>query len=114
GTVCVCFLFQAEDGIRDWSVTGVQTCALPISMRQILASDHSRRSAAARTVSRCCCLRSRRYWPSCRRGTVEPVVWSGITHHPYRSEERRVGKERRSPSAPCALSKEPDHTDSAE
>src|SRR5262249_59017159 len=22
--------FQAEDGIRDWSVTGVQTCALPI------------------------------------------------------------------------------------
>src|SRR5258706_5793144 len=28
----VCFFFfQAEDGIRDWSVTGVQTCALPIS-----------------------------------------------------------------------------------
>src|SRR5258706_360036 len=26
---CV-FFFQAEDGIRDWSVTGVQTCALPI------------------------------------------------------------------------------------
>ena len=25
-----CFFFQAEDGIRDWSVTGVQTCALPI------------------------------------------------------------------------------------
>src|SRR5258706_4223542 len=25
------FLFQAEDGIRDWSVTGVQTCALSIS-----------------------------------------------------------------------------------
>src|SRR5437016_8914203 len=24
------FLFQAADGIRDWSVTGVQTCALPI------------------------------------------------------------------------------------
>src|SRR5262249_58928811 len=30
----VCFFFfQAEDGIRDWSVTGVQTCALPISAR---------------------------------------------------------------------------------
>src|SRR5262249_59091141 len=31
--VCLFFLFfffQAEDGIRDWSVTGVQTCALPI------------------------------------------------------------------------------------
>src|SRR5262249_58933210 len=27
------FFFQAEDGIRDWSVTGVQTCALPISRR---------------------------------------------------------------------------------
>ena len=30
--VVVVFFFQAEDGIRDWSVTGVQTCALPISM----------------------------------------------------------------------------------
>src|SRR5258706_3198424 len=29
-----CFFFQAEDGIRDWSVTGVQTCALPISYRE--------------------------------------------------------------------------------
>src|SRR5262249_60030896 len=28
-----CFFFQAEDGIRDWSVTGVQTCALPIYPR---------------------------------------------------------------------------------
>src|SRR5690606_39792980 len=31
-SVCsfVCFFFQAEDGIRDFHVTGVQTCALPI------------------------------------------------------------------------------------
>src|SRR5258706_6166739 len=28
------FLFQAEDGIRDWSVTGVQTCAFRISSRR--------------------------------------------------------------------------------
>src|SRR5207248_4753502 len=28
---CVFFFFQAEDGIRDRTVTGVQTCALPIS-----------------------------------------------------------------------------------
>src|SRR3712207_9366605 len=28
--LCVCFFFQAEDGIRDIGVTGVQTCALPI------------------------------------------------------------------------------------
>src|SRR5699024_11387506 len=27
---CLCFFFQAEDGIRDRNVTGVQTCALPI------------------------------------------------------------------------------------
>src|SRR2546430_17129659 len=31
GMICVsCFFFQAEDGIRDLTVTGVQTCALPI------------------------------------------------------------------------------------
>src|SRR5256886_5328448 len=29
--ICVCFFFQAEDGIRDLTVTGVQTCALPIA-----------------------------------------------------------------------------------
>src|SRR5215475_4084365 len=31
-----CFLFQAEDGIRDFHVTGVQTCALPISPVQVI------------------------------------------------------------------------------
>src|SRR5690606_41004318 len=30
---CLSFFFQAEDGIRDFHVTGVQTCALPISER---------------------------------------------------------------------------------
>src|SRR5262249_59610328 len=29
------FFLQAEDGIRDWSVTGVQTCALPISFANV-------------------------------------------------------------------------------
>src|SRR5256885_8756441 len=29
--LCFFFFFQAEDGIRDYKVTGVQTCALPIS-----------------------------------------------------------------------------------
>src|SRR5690606_40072457 len=29
------FFFQAEDGIRDFHVTGVQTCALPISARHV-------------------------------------------------------------------------------
>src|SRR2546429_4118104 len=32
GCSTVCFFFQAEDGIRDVAVTGVQTCALPISL----------------------------------------------------------------------------------
>src|SRR5256885_1702311 len=30
GTINSVFFFQAEDGIRDYKVTGVQTCALPI------------------------------------------------------------------------------------
>src|SRR5437762_4993057 len=33
------FFFQAEDGIRDTSVTGVQTCALPISAPQPLPKE---------------------------------------------------------------------------
>src|SRR2546426_9422699 len=31
--MCSFFFFQAEDGIRDYKVTGVQTCALPIYLR---------------------------------------------------------------------------------
>src|SRR5688500_19500634 len=31
GRILHFFFFQAEDGIRDYKVTGVQTCALPIS-----------------------------------------------------------------------------------
>src|SRR5438874_2005495 len=37
--IAVYFFFQAEDGIRDLYVTGVQTCALPISGRRIAALD---------------------------------------------------------------------------
>src|SRR5256884_3999530 len=33
--VCFFFFFQAEDGIRDVAVTGVQTCALPISPESV-------------------------------------------------------------------------------
>src|SRR2546430_6283752 len=38
------FFFQAEDGIRDLTVTGVQTCALPISGRRRRAAAAMRRS----------------------------------------------------------------------
>src|SRR2546427_3986664 len=35
-SVRIVFFFQAEDGIRDLTVTGVQTCALPISARRFI------------------------------------------------------------------------------
>src|SRR5258706_4259035 len=35
------FFFQAEDGIRDWSVTGVQTCALPILATEIVVTQRN-------------------------------------------------------------------------
>src|SRR2546430_12576221 len=41
------FFFQAEDGIRDLTVTGVQTCALPISPMSCRAIRMASRSAAA-------------------------------------------------------------------
>src|SRR5437867_7151463 len=43
------FFFQAEDGIRDRTVTGVQTCALPISCQAFLPL--LRKSKAARIVN---------------------------------------------------------------
>ena len=36
GGICALFFFQAEDGIRDADVTGVQTCALPIFPPKII------------------------------------------------------------------------------
>src|SRR2546430_10235994 len=41
-----CFFVQAEDGIRDLTVTGVQTCALPIS-RRVVAADRERQRLRA-------------------------------------------------------------------
>src|SRR5437879_6828378 len=50
--VAVYFFFQAEDGIRDTSVTGVQTCALPIwSPRGARASARARPSDRPRARS---------------------------------------------------------------
>src|SRR3712207_7610500 len=46
--VCVFFFFQAEDGIRDIGVTGVQTCALPILPRPRLRLAGSRGGGQAR------------------------------------------------------------------
>src|SRR2546430_6484254 len=46
------FFFQAEDGIRDLTVTGVQTCALPISERVKIASARSVPPRLARVSDR--------------------------------------------------------------
>src|SRR5256885_6221495 len=51
---CLFFFFQAEDGIRDYKVTGVQTCALPISpgdlmTRLYIFADDSMRGREAGT-----------------------------------------------------------------
>src|SRR5207244_5678947 len=56
----LCFFFQAEDGIRDDLVTGVQTCALPICVANPIASiwsgqlllDHLGEQEAAATLMR--------------------------------------------------------------
>src|SRR5205085_3664381 len=93
--------FQAEDGIRDLTVTGVQTCALPIfqpveprgsqsnSQSNVLgikngATNLSTESAAARAASS---SGARSRAPA---GCLKTV--SGATRR-RRSEERRVGKE---------------------
>src|SRR5437762_12153773 len=68
------FFFQAEDGIRDTSVTGVQTCALPILGRPSRLAPAANRSPQ----------RDSTYGPS---GITAMVA--------LRSEERRVGKEGR-------------------
>src|SRR6266700_6309518 len=41
------FFFQAEDGIRDFHVTGVQTCALPISQQPLASSRLARTASVA-------------------------------------------------------------------
>src|SRR5437868_14514312 len=80
------FFFQAEDGIRDRNVTGVQTCALPISLPTWPCTSDA-------TWRWCTATWAGALFPSMRR--------SGAIHaraHAWRwwrSEERRVGKEGR-------------------
>src|SRR5690349_22879088 len=100
------FFFQAEDGIRDLYVTGVQTCALPIYDRGrgrlpvpsgLLADRH--RAAAG----------PRRDRHRIRDPPASARVGRPARHHrrvgQHRSEERRVGKECRSRWAPYQLKK---------
>src|SRR5690606_40044154 len=90
-----CFFFQAEDGIRDFHVTGVQTCALPIYLlaarscrrlgRGLLPVEHLVEQARPRLARG---LRLARR-PRLARRLLLDVVELCVG----RSEERRVGKE---------------------
>src|SRR5687767_15949603 len=91
------FFFQAEDGIRDKLVTGVQTCALPISEchESNAMPDHEPQSSSGRDESAGPGKFSRRVFLS-HLGTTGLVAGSMSLSRTYaRSEERRVGKERR-------------------
>src|SRR5690348_17646670 len=86
----VFFFFQAEDGIRDGRVTGVQTCALPIlpagvvSLNRLTWTSNAMCATGDTMVSR----------P--RNPSPLPTLYP----MPTRSEERRVGKECRSRWSP--------------
>src|SRR5436189_2077537 len=61
---CFVFFFQAEHGIRDTSVTGVQTCALPIWCRQRARLSRSRRATPSRDGRRSACYAAcAKAWP---------------------------------------------------
>src|SRR5690606_39943719 len=94
--ICVFFFFQAEDGIRDFHVTGVQTCALPICLIQpgwkalvdrAMAPNPGDRFHDARS------LREALQGPELELELAELVSDTEATN--ARSEERRVGKEGR-------------------
>src|SRR5687767_15695320 len=94
-----CFFFQAEDGIRDKLVTGVQTCALPIWIRDrvedpAVAALLVAKSSAASEVAVRLVLHDDAHLPA-----VAPDLSADLTTV-IRSEERRVGKECRSRWAP--------------
>src|SRR2546426_2190889 len=71
----VCFFFQAEDGIRDYKVTGVQTCALPISIAWPNASAAAANFEAARSRSPSRNARS----PGIERVVIAPRLGDGAS-----------------------------------
>src|SRR5205085_9329887 len=89
------FFFQAEDGIRDLTVTGVQTCALPILPHPGRAQGTSIRLSLADAIARGFATSHRLAEARAREGGARAAVNSvDLTRKPIvRSEERRVGKE---------------------
>src|SRR5687767_15323718 len=88
------FFFQAEDGIRDKLVTGVQTCALPISCSDAKRSLDEGPVALQRPLEANSCSPA---MSSVRSGRL---IHMERPKPPIRSEERRVGKECRSRWSP--------------
>src|SRR5689334_24269806 len=99
------FFFQAEDGIRDGTVTGVQTCALPISARPRRSTSVGAALLLSSAVAGCM-LGDLISGPKEHGGNGSPPATSmmfAVQPHdarvnaaltpPPRSEERRVGKE---------------------
>src|SRR5205823_7891991 len=93
------FFFQAEDGIRDKLVTGVQTCALPIYAEVLAVDQHSTANHAVLTTEKAAVWLAR---PASGDGYYVALfnLDSGAQTFDYswkevRSEERRVGKEGR-------------------
>src|SRR5205085_7978737 len=90
--VFVFFFFQAEDGIRDLTVTGVQTCALPIYLHGLTrrwVARLARNPATGETVK----VKAKRVARITPLKNFKDAVLTGKV--PKRSEERRVGKEGR-------------------
>src|SRR3712207_8403867 len=94
------FFFQAEDGIRDIGVTGVQTCALPISYAATKAKSDNEGLIGARSMPG---AKAGRYQIKvkdiARAATIEFKGTKDDVAN-VRSEERRVGKECRSRWSP--------------
>src|SRR5688500_19950169 len=88
------FVFQAEDGIRDYKVTGVQTCALPICGEVRLRGLRGRRGRRPRLLdgggARARTEQEREESEAERRFLHRLPC---LTFGEKRSEERRVGKE---------------------
>src|SRR5205807_3317079 len=100
---CV-FFFQAEDGIRDYKVTGVQTCALPISIVLHIACSRRRANGKGSSASPAASIGPRKGCASLRGAGIGGPrrQFPPRSERPVRgrSEERRVGKEGRSRWAP--------------
>src|SRR5207248_8926168 len=90
------FFFQAEDGIRDRTVTGVQTCALPISLSTRLSSRSLKASLSTRLPNARSRQASTRDGPHLEGPEDLPRALLDLRiggRRQHRSEERRVGKE---------------------